>query len=632
MTRMDENRTRKNEGYLDSRAKAAEQKAAEAAAAEQKAIEAASADFSENVDFSDVFLHHKGHGLKTLVSLYKGNYFRLFLSFVFFCLKQLPVWILPIFTAQIINAVVNDEPDASAVIISRIVITAVILALNVPFNYIHVRLYSKSIRKMEAGLRSSLVRKLQQLSISYHKEMQSGRLQSKIMRDVEAIEGLSSQVFISMLAIITNIIVALAMTVGTNLTVFFFFLVTVPVAALIIVSFRSRIRDRNSAFRREIEDTSARVMEMVELVPVTRAHGLEQWEIDHTNAYLRRIAVKGYRLDVVQSMFGSVSWAVFQGFQLLCLGFTAFLAFGGKIEVGDITMYQTYFGQVVGQVSAIIALLPTISKGLESVRSVSDVLLAHDVEDNTGKIKLSDIRGDIEFKDVHFEYADGDREVLSGFNLSVKAGETIALVGESGAGKSTVLNMVIGFNLPTSGSITIDDNEITDLDLHEYRTHLAVVPQTSLLFTGTLRDNITYGSPDVSEERLNRAIDAANLRELVESLPHGLDTLISEHGGNLSGGQRQRVSIARAIIRDPEIIVLDEATSALDSVSERKIQDALSNLIKGRTTFIVAHRLSTIRDADRIAVVNGGKCVEEGTYEELMAKKGEFYKLKKLQS
>jgi len=589
--------------------------------------------FDEEIDFADVFEHNENHGVKTLLSLYKGNYGRLVLSFLFFCLKQSPVWILPFFTGEIITAVVEPNDNTLSYILVRVGIIAGLLILNIPFNYVHVRLYSKAVRQMEAGVRSTLVRKLQQLSISYHKEMQSGRLQSKIMRDVEAIEGLSSQVFISLLAIVTNIIAAVtAVLIKGNLIVLLFFLLAAPVAAIIIVMFRTRIRDRNSAFRKEIEDTSARVMEMVELVPVTRAHGLEEWEIDHTNTYLRRIAVKGYRLDVIQSMFGSVSWAVFQAFQLLCLAFTVVLALHQKIAVGDITTYQSYFGQVVGQISAIIALLPTMSKGLESVRSVSDVLLAHDVENNEGKEKLGTVKGNVEFSDVHFEYDDGDREVLSGFNLSVKAGETIALVGESGAGKSTVLNIVIGFNLPTSGQVTIDGRNIRDIDLHDYRTHLAVVPQTSILFTGTLRDNITYGSPAVSEEKLWEAIDAANLRELVEELPQGLDTMISEHGGNLSGGQRQRVSIARAVIRNPEIIVLDEATSALDSVSEKKIQDALNNLVKGRTTFVVAHRLSTIRDADRIAVVNGGKCVELGTYDELMAKKGEFYHLKKMQS
>ena len=170
------------------------------------------------------------------------------------------------------------------------------------------------------------------------------------------------------------------------------------------------------------------------------------------------------------------------------------------------------------------------------------------------------------------------------------------------------------------------------IDLRTYRKHLAVVPQTSILFSGTIRENITYGHEHVSDEELERVIKAANLTDLMESLPNGVDTMVGEHGGKLSGGQRQRIAIARALIRDPEVIVLDEATSALDSISEKLIQEALENLTKGRTTFIVAHRLSTIRDADKIAVLADGHCVEYGTFEELMARKGEFYRMKMIQS
>lgn len=222
--------------------------------------------------------------------------------------------------------------------------------------------------------------------------------------------------------------------------------------------------------------------------------------------------------------------------------------------------------------------------------------------------------------------------MLNGLNLKVNKGETIALVGESGAGKSTILNLVIGFNMPTGGLLTIDGEDITQIDLRSYRKHLAVVPQTSILFSGSIRDNITYGQENVSDEMLRQVIEAANLAELVDSLPDGVDTAVGEHGGTLSGGQRQRISIARALIRNPQVIVLDEATSALDSISEKLIQEAISNLTRERTTFIVAHRLSTIRDADKIAVIADGRCVEYGTFDELMALKGEFYKMKMIQS
>lgn len=194
-----------------------------------------------------------------------------------------------------------------------------------------------------------------------------------------------------------------------------------------------------------------------------------------------------------------------------------------------------------------------------------------------------------------------------------------------------MLNMVIGFNKPDSGRVLLDGVDMNTINLQTYRQHIAVVPQTSILFSGTIRDNITYGVKKISEQKLNQVIDAANLRSFIDGLPDGLDTVVGEHGGKLSGGQRQRISIARALMRDPDIIILDEATSALDSISEKEIQEALNNLTKDRTTFIVAHRLSTIKGADKIAVMRDGHCTEYGNYDELMALKGEFYEMRRLQ-
>jgi ATP-binding cassette subfamily B protein len=586
----------------------------------------------EENNFLKSYSNNANSPLKTLFSLYHGYYSKLFGSTFFFIIKHTPVWVLPIATANIINAITSKTDKSVKIIVLNLIVMAILMLQNIPANYIHTKLYSRAIRYVEAGLRGSLVRKLQQLSISYHKQMQSGRLQLKIMRDVEAIETLSSQLFISLLNITLNVIVALTITISKSFIVFMFFVLSIPVAVTIIVVFKKKIKEHNSEFRKEMEETSARVMEMVELIPVTRAHGLENQEIVKMESQLNKVALKGYRLDIIQSFFGSVSWVAFQLFQILCLGFTGYLAYKEKITVGEVILYQSYFTSIVNQVSSIITLLPTISKGMESVRSVGDVLLSHDIESNKGKRKLKDIQGDIQFEQVIFRYKDGDKTVLNGLDLSVKAGETIALVGESGAGKTTVLNLIIGFIKASSGKITIDGKDINKIDLHSYRKNLAVVPQNSILFSGSIRDNITYGLPTVTDEQLMNVIEAANLTDLVNSLPQGVDTKINEHGGNLSGGQRQRISIARALIRDPRIIVLDEATSALDSISEKKIQGAINNLVKGRTTFIVAHRLSTIRDADRIAVVNGGVCTEIGTYDQLMEKKGEFYKMKQIQS
>ncbi len=582
--------------------------------------------------FIECYRKYKGHPLRILIGLYKGNYHKFFLAVLFFFIKHSPVWVLPIVTANIINDVVTGNPNVQRNILLYTALMVGLIALNIPMNYLYTRYKSLATRYAETGLRKALVRKLQQLSINYHKETQSGKLQSKIMRDVEAVESLSTQLFLGILNIALNIAVALVVTISKSMLVFVFFLITAPVAAITMVFFRNIMKHRNSEFRKEMEQTSARVMEMVELIPVTRAHALEEEEIHKMSGQLMAVAEKGYKLDVVQSLFGSVGWAVFQVFQMVCLAFTAFLALRETILPGDITLYQSYFSTIVAQVSSLMTLVPTIAKGVESVNSIGEVLLEEDIEHNEGKQILPKVVGHFQFRDVEFKYNELNKSVLNGLNLDVKAGETIALVGESGAGKSTLLNLVIGFNYATEGEVLIDGTDIRTIDLRSYRKHLAVVPQTSILFSGSIRDNITYGVESISEEELMEVVQAANLQDLIESLPEGMDTMVGEHGGKLSGGQRQRISIARALVRKPKVIVLDEATSALDSISEQLVQEALRNLTKDRTTFIVAHRLSTIRDADRIAVLENGKCVECGTYEELMELKGEFYRMKMIQS
>ena len=368
------------------------------------------------------------------------------------------------------------------------------------------------------------------------------------------------------------------------------------------------------------------------MVPVVRAHALEKQETKKMGVQLDQIAKKGLKLDMVQTYFSSISWVAFQVFQVLCLAFTTWMAYRKVIGIGDITLYQSYFTSIVAQISNLIALLPIISKGLESVDSVGDIICANDIEDSRGKKKLEYVRGEITFSHLTFSYPKNERPVLNDLNLTVRQGETVAFVGASGSGKTTLINLAIGFMKPDSGHIFIDGCDIEKINLQSYRRHIAVVPQQSVIFTGTLRENITYGLKDFPEEKLQEVIRAANLEDVVAKLPQGLDTVLTEHGENLSGGQRQRISIARAFARDPRILILDEATSALDSVSEKKIQESIRRLIKGRTTLIVAHRLSTIRDADKIAVIGEGGLLEYGTWQELMDKKGVFYRMRCLQA
>lgn len=573
-----------------------------------------------------------GHPIKTLFGFYSRHKGAMTLSTIFFVLKSMPVSILlPIITSNIIDIAVEKPENALELFILNGFFVVGILVFNIVTNTIHLVAFNKAKRSVEASLRGAMVRKLQQLSIKFHKETASGKIQSKIMRDVEAVEGLSAQVFTSFVSIIFNFITALCIILSKNVMVFFIVLIAAPTAALLLRFFHGKINQTNTSFRKGMEKTSSEVMEMIELIPVTKAHALEETEIAKLTNEVTDVAKKGYRMDFVQGMFSAAVWITFTIFQIACLFATGSMALKGLISIGEITLYQSYFNSIINQISGILGLIPAIVKGTESITSIGEIINDGNIEDNEPKEKLKDLRGSYVFKDVKFNY-DENTPVLRGLDLEVKEGETIALVGESGSGKSTILNLVIGFNLPDSGEVLIDGKSSRDINLQSYRRYISVVPQNTVLFSGTIRENITYGRPDISDEELGYVIDMAKLRSVVDKLPQGVDTLVGEHGGKLSGGQRQRISIARAIIRHPNVIIFDEATSALDTATEREIQEAINNLTIGRTTFIVAHRLSTIRSADRIAVIKEGRCVEIGTYDELMEKKGEFYKLKELQS
>ena len=369
---------------------------------------------------------------------------------------------------------------------------------------------------------------------------------------------------------------------------------------------------------------------MLEMLPVTKSHGLENVEIASAERTIAGVKGAGMRVDRTTASFGAWSFVTNAVLSLGCLAFCSFLAIRGIISLGEIVLYQSMFSSLSSYVSILAGSLPQIGAGSEAFESIAEIMNSRDVELNAGKYTPPDIRGDVEFDNVSYRYPGADHDVVRNFSLNVRAGECIAIVGASGSGKSTIMNLIIGFMKPTGGELKIDGKNIDEYNLSEYRHRISVVSQSSILFSGSIRDNITYGMSRYTEEELNRVAEEANVTEFIKDLPDGLGTDVGEHGGKLSGGQRQRITIARALIRNPRILILDEATSALDNISELHVQRAIAAAAKGRTTFIVAHRLSTIRDADRIVVMQNGEAVECGTYEELMAKKGAFYELKNL--
>ena len=562
--------------------------------------------------------------------LLKENRGKLMLTIFLLILQQLPSLMIPLVTAEVINIMTAGGEDVMKKIIFYGIVILILLLPNLPTNVLRAKCSSKMQRNVSAGLRNTLIRKLQHLSITYHNEIESGRVQAKFLRDIEAIEGLNKHLIDGILPVILNLLVSVVVAVTKSWKVTVFFVVLIPVNILTVRVFRKGIASINRRMRKENEDVSAKVTDMLGMIPVTKAHGLEEEEISSIENNIESLRDCAIENDRINAYFTSYTWIVSQTMSAICLVFTAFLALRGDIEIGDVVLYNSYFNSISGYINSLINIFPEVTKGLESVSSLAEIVLSDDIENNSGKIKLRYVHGTVNFDDVYYRYPKAEEDIIKGFTLAVEPGECIAFVGSSGSGKTTIMNMIIGFLRATKGQLRIDGKPISELDLSEYRHFISVVPQNSILFTGSIRDNIVYGLHNVSEELLDRVVKLANIYEFTKDLPNGLDTMVGENGANLSGGQKQRLSIARALIRDPKILILDEATSALDNISEYQVQKAINQLIKGRTTFIVAHRLSTIRNADRIVVMEGGRCVEMGNYEELMAKKGKFYELKTL--
>ena len=412
-----------------------------------------------------------------------------------------------------------------------------------------------------------------------------------------------------------------------------YFLLTVPAGIALLKLFDRRFREQYQALRVETEQMTARVGEMLQMLPVTRAHGLEEQETRDVRSVFHRLRLRGLQVDTLTEFFASSSWVTFNVFQLACLVFSAWLVTRKRITVGDAVMYHTYFGMLVGAVQQFLSVFPALAQGADAVRSIGEVLEAPQVEDYSNKPAApAPLRGEIVFEKVSFHYPRGREVALREVSLRIAPGETVAFVGESGAGKSTLINLAIGFRQPSAGRVLLDGRDLRELDLRTYRRQIGVVPQATMLFASTLRENVTYGLDGVEDAVLWQILAEANLADFVRELPQGLDTPLGESGARLSGGQRQRLAIARALIRNPRIILLDEATSALDTESERLVQEALARLTKDRTTLIVAHRFSTIRHAHRVVVLHAGRVVETGTQEELMAQGGHFSRLARLQA
>jgi len=580
-------------------------------------------------------LRYRGSSpLRTLWGLYADDRPNLLRWAVLFLVRLTPGLITPLIFANIIDHLTGHYKTGEGSFVPILLNLGLLMALlgvNFPAHAFSSLYLSRAVRRMEVQVRRALIRRLQQLSMSVHDDLHSGRIQSKVLRDVDNLVMLSNQLAHAMGFGLYSFLVALGITLWREPRVTLLFVVMGPIAVYSAHLFRRRMRQRNREYRWEVEQMSSAFSEIIEMIPVTRAHAAEKAEVRRAGEHLETVRRSGVRVDLLNAIFVATIWTIMETSRYSCLLITGWMAWNGQISIGEVVLFQTLFTRLLHSLQQVLSMAPQISRGFEAIRSIGEILECPDLERNEGKRALPSVEGRFCFEHVGFTYPNTDLPALLDFRLEVRAGECIAFVGESGAGKSTLVSLLIGFHRPTAGRILLDGQDMAELDLRTYRRHIAAVPQETILFSGSVRENITYGLEDVSDETVREAVEVANLTDVIEALPDGLQTTIGESGGKLSGGQRQRLAIARAVIRDPRVILLDEATSALDVISEAQVQEAINRLIHGRTTFIVAHRLSTVRRADRIVVLKGGRMIETGTEAELLAQGGEYARLKSLQ-
>ncbi|UYO96538.1 ABC transporter ATP-binding protein/permease [Microbacterium sp. M28] len=557
---------------------------------------------------------------------------RITIALIAFALKEIPLWFLPVVTARIIDLVATDG-DVSTLLM-WFAIAAVLLVQNYPNHIVYTRNFMTVVRDTGADLRNALAARLQSLSIGYHTRVSSSIVQTKVVRDVENVELMLQQLTHPLLSATMVLIGAITMTAIAVPEFLPVYALAVPIALVLRWALSRRSRARNEVFRREVEGFASRVGEMASLIPVTRAHGLEQTAVSRVAASADGVRRAGLHLDMLNGHVASISWVTMQLLGLGCLALAGIFALTGILPItpGEVVLLSSYFALLTQGLTSLLMLIPVGARGLESMRSISEVLQEPDLEQNAGKQPVGSVSGHVQLERVSHRYPGADQDAVHDVTLDIPPGQTVAFVGSSGSGKSTMLNLVLGFVRPTGGRILLDGLDMQDVDMRTVRRWMSVVPQESVLFEGSIRENIAYGLDNPPEDQLRRALVDSNAAEFVDRLPDGWETVVGERGSRLSGGQRQRLAIARALVRDPRILLLDEATSALDPESEGLVKEALNRLMKGRTTLVVAHRLSTIREADRIVVLEHGRIVEQGDHSTLLAAQGRYAQLHATQS
>ena len=522
-------------------------------------------------------------------------------------LKHLAALMLPVFVSNIINAVTKTGSFFIRPVMVNLLLSAAAIIVNLVCFWLDSHCYRRFARVVEAGFRMALVQKLQVLSIRFHSSARSGAILSKLVSDVQFIQMLIYDRFMEILYLCEDVIFIIIIALTSFPLMLAFYLIIVPAAVFLLRRFSEPLKEKRAQMRRGNEQVSNAVKEMLEMESLTRSHGLEKTEYRSILSKVRGALQVSVSYDKQTVSVNNITYGGFQGLRLLSLSIVALLTAKGYIQIGTLVLFQSIFDLIINNVQRLLDALPLITQGYDSLVSINEILYEDDIEQNGTELLPAPVRGEIEFRHVSFSYEADAEPVLKDISFKVPAGGSIAFTGKSGEGKTTLLKLLLGLYRVQSGEILIDGKNLDGLEKAAYRSNIAVVPQNTVLFSGSLWDNLVFGLRYVSADQVNDVIKSVGLEDFVAELPDGLYTQIPENGSSLSGGQRQRISIARALLRSPRIIVLDEATSALDSVSERQVQEAIDAMMGRCTVVMSAHRLETLRHVDTVCRIDNGK-------------------------
>ncbi|WP_302054959.1 MULTISPECIES: ABC transporter ATP-binding protein [unclassified Planococcus (in: firmicutes)] len=576
--------------------------------------------------------------MKRYMKFVKPYYWQIALTIFIGIFKFAIPLFIPLLIKIVIDDIIGAEALSDAEKLNQLYLwlggTAIVFfLLRPPIEYFRQYYAQYVSNKILYDIRGYLYGHLQRLSLRYYANTRAGEIISRVINDVEQTKnfvmiGLMN-VWLDVATILIAVIIMLTMDVSLTIVA----LLAFPFYAFSVKYFFGRLRDLTRDRSQALANVQSYLHERVQGMSIIKSFALEKHEqkifnntndqflekaMDHTRWNAKAFAVVNTITDVAP---------------LLVIGYAGYQVIQGNLTLGTMVAFIAYIERLYNPLRRLVNSSTTLVQSLASMDRVFEMVdEEYDVTDKKDARELRRVDGKLEFHNVAFHYNDGGSEVLSNLNFTVNPGETVAFVGMSGGGKSTIVSLIPRFYDVTEGSIRMDGHNLKDVTIHSLRDQIGLVLQDSILFSESVKENILMGKPDATDEEVIAAAKAANAHEFIDNLPEGYDTKVGERGVKLSGGQKQRIAISRVFLKDPAILILDEATSALDLESESLIQDSLERLAHDRTTLMVAHRLSTITHADQILVIDNGQLAEQGTHEELLQKRGVYYKLFQVQN